>query len=48
MHTSSLAHVQGLVHKYLSTSTEKPLKIIDIGSYDVNGSYKQFFLHPSW
>lgn len=48
MHTSSLAHVQGLVHKYLSTSTTKPLKIIDIGSYDVNGSYKQFFLHPSW
>ena len=48
MHTSSLAHVQGLVHKYLSGSTNKPLKIIDIGSYDVNGSYKQFFLHPSW
>ena len=48
MHTSSLAHVQGLVHQYLSTSTDKPLNIIDIGSYDVNGSYKQFFLHPKW
>lgn len=48
MHTSSLAHVQGLVHKYLSGSTSKPLNIIDIGSYDVNGSYKQFFLHPEW
>jgi len=48
MHKSSLAHVQGLVHKYLSTSTSQPLKIIDIGSFDVNGSYKQFFLHPAW
>lgn len=48
MHTSSLAHVQGLVHKYLANSTGVPLKVVDIGSYDVNGSYKQFFLHPSW
>lgn len=48
MHKSSLAHVQGLVHKYLSASTNRPLNIIDIGSYDVNGSYKQFFLHPAW
>ena len=39
MHKSSLAHVQGLVHKYLSGSTSTPLDIIDIGSYDVNGSY---------
>jgi SAM-dependent methyltransferase len=48
MHTSSLAHVQGMVHKYLANSTGAPLKIVDIGSYDVNGSYKQFFLHPRW
>lgn len=48
MHKSSLAHVQGLVHKYLGTSTNRPLKIIDIGSFDVNGSYKLFFLHPAW
>ena len=48
MHTSSLAHVQGLVHQYLSERTAEPLSIVDIGSYDVNGSYKQFFLHPAW
>lgn len=48
MHKSSLAHVQGLVHQYLSGSTGTLLNIIDIGSYDVNGSYKQFFLHPAW
>ena len=48
MHASSLGHVQGLVHKYLSDRTGTPLRIVDIGSYDVNGSYKQFFLHPAW
>ena len=48
MHKSSLAHVQGLVHKYLSARTGERLSIIDIGSYDVNGSYKQFFLHAAW
>ena len=48
MHTSSLAHVEGLVHQYLSGSTQQALRIVDIGSYDVNGSYKRFFLHPSW
>lgn len=48
MHASSLGHVQGLVHKYLSGRTGEPLRIVDIGSYDVNGSYKQFFLHPAW
>jgi len=48
MHTSSLAHVQGLVHQYLAGRTAEALSIVDIGSYDVNGSYKQFFLHPAW
>ncbi len=46
MHLSSLEHVERLVAKYLAT---KPtLQIMDIGSYDVNGSYKQFFSCPGW
>ena len=47
MHTSSLAHVEGLVHQYLSGSTQQALRIVDIGSYDVNGSYKRFFCTPA-
>ena len=46
MHLSSLEHVERLVGKYLPDKTS--LKIVDIGSYDVNGSYKQFFNRPSW
>ena len=46
MHLSSLEHVERLVDKYLRNATG--VKIVDIGSYDVNGSYKQFFSRPSW
>lgn len=35
-----------LVERYLST--EKPLNIYDLGSYDVNGSYKPLYEHPNW
>ena len=46
MHLSSLEHVKRLVAHYL---VGKPaLNIVDIGSYDVNGSYKQFFSQPGW
>jgi len=46
VHSSSLEHVERLVQKYLAN---KPtIKIIDIGSYDVNGSYKPFFSRPNW
>jgi len=46
VHLSSLEHVERLVAKYLATKTA--IQIIDIGSYDVNGSYKRFFSQPSW
>lgn len=46
MHLSSLEHVEQLVAQYLYDKTT--LKIIDIGSYDVNGSYKPFFSRPNW
>ena len=46
MHLSSLEHVDRLVRRYLADRTS--IKIVDIGSYDVNGSYKRFFDRPSW
>lgn len=44
MHSSSLEHIDRLVKKYLITDNE--LNILDIGSVDVNGTYKRFFLSP--
>jgi len=46
MHISSLEHVQALVCQHLDRA--QSLSIIDIGSYDVNGSYKQFFDASRW
>lgn len=44
MHSSSLLRMQYFVENYLTTKT--PISILDVGSYDVNGSYKQFFIEP--
>jgi len=46
MHTSSLEHMARLIGKYLHP--EEILRVIDIGSYDVNGSYRQFFNNVNW
>lgn len=46
MHLSSLEHVERLVDKYLHAAAV--IKVVDIGSYDVNGSYRQFFNRPNW
>lgn len=46
MHVSSLQHVERLVNQYLSE--RQSLKVVDIGSYDVNGSYKPFFSRHGW
>lgn len=46
MHKSSLEHVSRLVESYLSDA--QAIQVLDIGSYDVNGSYKQFFSKPGW
>lgn len=46
MHTSSYQHVERLVRQHLDRNT--PLRIIDIGSYDVNGSYKPLLDAPGW
>jgi SAM-dependent methyltransferase len=46
MHPSSFAHMQSTVQQYLGDCS--PLSVLDIGSYDVNGSYKPIFNRPGW
>src|SRR5947208_731921 len=46
MHTSSYEHMADLVARHLPAG--QPLRILDIGSYDVNGSYKPLFAQPGW
>ena len=46
MHLSSLEHMGDLVARYLDRS--KPLSVVDIGSYDVNGTYRPLFAHEGW
>jgi SAM-dependent methyltransferase len=46
MHSSSLEHMTRLVQGRLQPG--RPLHVIDIGSYDVNGSYRPLFERPGW
>ena len=48
MHISSYQHVQDLTQRYLANMAGQQLNIFDIGSYDVNGSYKELFLNKQW
>jgi hypothetical protein len=34
--------------RYLSERVNEPLRILDVGSQDVNGSYRQIFSEPRW
>ncbi len=46
MHKQSFELMQYFVGKYLNKTDE--LEILDIGSYDVNGSYKSLFQNKKW
>ena len=46
MHNSSYQHMQRLVATYLRP--EQAIRAIDIGSYDVNGSYRALFGQSKW
>ncbi|KJS17087.1 MAG: hypothetical protein VR69_06095 [Peptococcaceae bacterium BRH_c4b] len=48
MHASSYKNMDNFVDKYLSMFENKNLEIIDIGSQDVNGSYKPLFSNQNW
>lgn len=46
MHVSSYKFMEQFVSKYLNPDEE--LIIADIGSFDVNGSYRPLFKNPKW
>ncbi len=48
MHQSSLDKMRAFRKKFLDGREVEALKILDLGSQDVNGSYKPFFGSPSW
>ncbi|MEA3347667.1 MAG: methyltransferase domain-containing protein [Pseudomonadota bacterium] len=48
MHESSLFHMTRFRDQFLVGSQGRPLVIADLGSYDVNGSYRPLFERPPW
>lgn len=48
MHKTSYENMKKFVNKYLKKYKSKPLKILDVGSQDVNGSYKPLFNNINW
>jgi len=46
MHPSSLSHMSGLAHTYLTG--RPPGLVVDIGAYDVNGTYRPIFEASGW
>jgi len=46
MHSSSFAHMRRLVDNYMVG--QENLNIVDIGSWDVNGSYKPLLTRSGW
>lgn len=48
MHHSSFDKMLDFKNRYLNDLKEKPLKILDLGSQDINGSYKKIFNEKPW
>jgi len=48
MHQSSLENMKTFCDRYLSGRKGDPLLILDLGSCDINGSYKPYFNEPAW
>ena len=48
MHLSSLEKMQSFVAKYSSHFSESNNKVLDVGSHDINGSYRQIFSSDIW
>jgi 2-polyprenyl-3-methyl-5-hydroxy-6-metoxy-1,4-benzoquinol methylase len=46
MHKESFEIMEYFVKKYLDRN--KKLEILDVGSYDVNGNYKELFQNNNW
>jgi SAM-dependent methyltransferase len=48
MHTSSFENMRKFVHQYLEIHQGKPLKVLDVGSCDINGSYRSLVEENHW
>ena len=48
MHQSSRDNMLVFRNKYLESRKNEALLILDLGSLDVNGSYREYFDSPSW
>lgn len=48
MHTSSYLRMQWFVETYAAQAAGDKLKVLDVGSYDVNGSYRELFPAPRY
>jgi SAM-dependent methyltransferase len=48
MHDSSFARMKDLVDAHLGNRRGERLRVLDVGSYDVNGSYRALFDEPYW
>ncbi len=48
MHPSSFDKMTAFRHDYLAARTNEALRILDLGSQDINGSYRSLFSEPRW
>ena len=48
MHQSSYEKMRDFKNRYLKNLKKKPLRILDLGSQDVNGTYKPLFAESAW
>ena len=48
MHQSSIDKMIAFRNQHLSSKIHQPLRILDLGSQDVNGSYRPLFSEPNW
>jgi SAM-dependent methyltransferase len=48
MHESSMLRMKWFADNYANKINKEKIKILDVGSYDVNGSYKEYFLDKKY
>ena len=48
MHQSSIDKMTVFHNNHLLSKTDEKLQILDLGSQDVNGSYRPIFMQPNW
>ena len=48
MHQSSILRMKWFVDHYTSKISKSQVKVLDVGSYDVNGSYKPLFAEKKY